>query len=101
MLRLSFLFPVPDFSLEELVWIVLSHQASLADLELFPAWIEVFHLYFGSYGLNKSLVSSDFEKFQVRIALIPKVKPAISVHELLGSPFHAYVIYINIDLHFD
>jgi len=56
-----------------------------------PGWIEVVYDPLSPFDFHVTVVISDFQEFEVRITLIPKIEEAISVHQLLGLPFHPYV----------
>ena len=60
--------------------ILLGMEPSRLDQHWFPAWvqivIDVFSLMDGDHGV----VTSDFHKLKIRVALIPEIKVRVSVH---------------------
>ena len=80
MFGFSLLFPVPHLSFEHLLRIILPNESCLADFELLPVGVEIFHFNLCSECLDESFVLSDFEKFEVGIAFVPPIEPTVGVH---------------------
>ena len=71
------------------------------NLKRFPFRVEIILDPFCPMNLNQTVIISQFQQFYVGITFIPKVKPRISIVQLLSFPSHLYKLYLSTKLPFD
>lgn len=64
-----------------------------------PSRVEVFNFPLSSINLGPSIVLIGPKHFKVGVAFIPKIKPRVSIVEILSPPLHLQIFYIHFDLH--
>ena len=69
---------------------MLVDQPRNLNLERFPFRVEIILDPFRSMNLYQTVIISQFQQLYVGITFIPKVKPRISVVQLLSLPSHLY-----------
>ena len=87
MLMFTLFFPIPTLHLK-LTLTSISEEFACRNFKRFPIRAQIVHNDLCSGSLQKRVVGTNFQKFQVGVAFVPKVKERVSIHEFMTLPLH-------------